>query len=173
MSAAKASGRAVLAVASECAPLIKTGGLADVVGALPRAMAGQGWAIRTLIPGYRAVMAALKRPKTVLDLPDLLGTGARVLAAQVAGLDLLVLERAYSMRKGQAMRLRLVPAAELAEGSIATGSILLAADKTYWIDNMEGMDVSSDEDGRVHVTLISDDNFSALQRTLLLEFVLE
>ena len=87
--------------------------------------------------------------------------------------DLLVLERAYSMRKGQAMRLRLVPAAELAEGSIATGSILLAADKTYWIDNMEGMDVSSDEDGRVHVTLISDDNFSALQRTLLLEFVLE
>lgn len=92
MSAAKASGRAVLAVASECAPLIKTGGLADVVGALPRAMAGQGWAIRTLIPGYRAVMAALKRPKTVLDLPDLLGTGARVLAAQVAGLDLLVLD---------------------------------------------------------------------------------
>ncbi len=85
-------GRAILAVASECAPLVKTGGLADVVGALPAAMQTQGWAIRTLIPGYKAVLAALKRPKTVLTLPDLLGTKARVLAATVAGLDLLILD---------------------------------------------------------------------------------
>ena len=87
--------------------------------------------------------------------------------------DLLVLERAYSMRKGQGMRLRLVPGAEIAEGAVLAGTILLSADKTNWIDNMEGMDVSTDETGAVHVTLISDDNFSALQQTLLLEFVLE
>lgn len=88
----QAAPRPVLAVASECAPLVKTGGLADVVGALPAAMATQGWAIRTLIPGYRGVMAALKGAKVVLDLPDLLGVAGRVLAARVAGLDLLVLE---------------------------------------------------------------------------------
>lgn len=92
MSAKTPSPRAVLAVASECAPLVKTGGLADVVGALPLAMAAQGWAIRTLIPGYKAVLGALERPRLVLDLPDLLGQPARLLAARVAGLDLLVLD---------------------------------------------------------------------------------
>lgn len=84
--------RPVLAVASECAPLAKTGGLADVVGALPGVLAAEGWAIRTLIPGYRPVLAALKAKKVVLELPDLLGTPARVLAARAAGLDLLVLD---------------------------------------------------------------------------------
>ena len=48
----------VLSVASEAVPLIKTGGLADVVGALPGAVAPHGVAITTLIPGYPAVMAA-------------------------------------------------------------------------------------------------------------------
>ncbi|WP_246022366.1 glycogen synthase GlgA [Pararhodobacter zhoushanensis] len=84
--------RTVLAVASECAPLIKTGGLADVVGALPGALASQGWAIRTLLPGYRRVMAALSKPRVVRDLPSLLGSKARVLAATVHGLEMLVLD---------------------------------------------------------------------------------
>ena len=84
--------RALLAVASECAPLVKTGGLADVVGALPLAMASQGWEIRTLIPGYRSVMSLFKRAKTVVEFPDLLGVPARVVAAKHAGLDLLILD---------------------------------------------------------------------------------
>ena len=41
----------VLAVASEMYPLLKTGGLADVVGALPAALAPHGIALRTLLPG--------------------------------------------------------------------------------------------------------------------------
>jgi starch synthase len=84
--------RPVLAVASECAPLVKTGGLADVVGALPGAMAAQGWGLRTLIPGYPVVLAALGDPQVVLSLPDLLGQRAQLLGAVVAGLDLLVLD---------------------------------------------------------------------------------
>ena len=85
--------RNVLSVASECAPLVKTGGLADVAGALPGAMAGQGWRLRTLIPGYPGVMSqAGEGAETVLDLPDLLGVPARVRAATVAGLDLLILD---------------------------------------------------------------------------------
>ena len=51
----------VLSVASECAPLVKTGGLADVVGALPAALAPEGVEMRVLLPGYPAVMAALER----------------------------------------------------------------------------------------------------------------
>lgn len=89
---APSAARAVLAVASECAPLVKTGGLADVVGALPAALEPHGWAIRTLIPGYRRVLAALKRPRAVAEFADLLGTPARVLAARAGDLDLLVLD---------------------------------------------------------------------------------
>ena len=46
----------VLSVASEAYPLVKTGGLADVAGALPGALAPYGVSMRTLIPGYPAVM---------------------------------------------------------------------------------------------------------------------
>ena len=51
----------VLSVASEIFPLIKTGGLADVAGALPAALAGEGVSVRTLVPGYPAVMRAAAR----------------------------------------------------------------------------------------------------------------
>lgn len=86
------------------------------------------------------------------------------------GGDLLVLERRFSFKQGPAMRLRRIPAGELAEGNLATGTVLLTADSAYRIDNMEGLDVSTADDGAVHVTLLSDDNFSLLQHTLLLEF---
>ncbi|WP_068300161.1 glycogen synthase GlgA [Pararhodobacter sp. CCB-MM2] len=84
--------RPVLAVASECAPLVKTGGLADVVGALPAVLSAQGWAVRTLIPGYRKVMSALKRAKVIAEWSDLLGVEARIVSAKAEGLDLLVLD---------------------------------------------------------------------------------
>jgi len=50
----------VLAVASEIYPLVKTGGLADVVGALPLALRRNDVATTTLVPGYPAVMAAVR-----------------------------------------------------------------------------------------------------------------
>ena len=46
----------VLSVASEAYPLIKTGGLADVAGALPGALSAHAVSMRTLIPGFPAVM---------------------------------------------------------------------------------------------------------------------
>jgi starch synthase len=49
----------VLSVASEAVPFIKTGGLADVVGALPAAVAAHGVRMTTLLPGYPAVLARL------------------------------------------------------------------------------------------------------------------
>jgi starch synthase len=81
----------VLAVASEAFPLVKTGGLADVVGALPAALAHEGIATRTLIPGYPGVLAALRKPDLVHAFPAFFGAPARLLAAHVADLDLLVL----------------------------------------------------------------------------------
>ncbi|MEO1638913.1 MAG: glycogen synthase GlgA [Pseudomonadota bacterium] len=82
----------ILSVASECAPLIKTGGLADVVGALPGALAALGDEVKTLLPGYPAVMAKIGKGRKVLGFNDLFGGPARVLQAKVAGLDLLVLD---------------------------------------------------------------------------------
>jgi glycogen synthase len=82
----------VLSVASECAPLVKTGGLADVVGALPGALAPLGVALRTLLPGYPVVMATLSKAKPVWSDPNLFGGPARVIAGHVAGLDLLILD---------------------------------------------------------------------------------
>ncbi|MGP5643663.1 glycogen synthase [Corynebacterium variabile] len=58
--------RRVLSVASECAPLIKTGGLADVVGALPAALEPLGWHTRVLLPGYPGVLAQLAEAGTTL-----------------------------------------------------------------------------------------------------------
>ena len=55
----------VLSVASEAYPLIKTGGLADVTGALPAALAGHGATVRTLLPGYPAVMGGLENGRVV------------------------------------------------------------------------------------------------------------
>lgn len=82
----------VLSVASELYPLVKTGGLADVAGALPAALAAEGVAIRSLLPGYPAVMNALRAPDQVHEFRDLFGGPARLLAGHAAGLDLFIID---------------------------------------------------------------------------------
>jgi starch synthase len=82
----------VLAAASEIFPLVKTGGLADVVGALPGALSRHGVEVRTLVPGYPAVLSALGRPEEVAPLPNLFGGAGRLLAGKVAGLDLFAVD---------------------------------------------------------------------------------
>jgi starch synthase len=82
----------VLSVASEVFPLIKTGGLADVAGALPGALAIEGVMTRTLLPGYPVVMAKLVGVTVAHEYADLLGGPARLLAGKAAGLDLMTLD---------------------------------------------------------------------------------
>lgn len=82
----------VLSAASEAAPLIKTGGLADVAGALPAAVAPHGVAMTTLLPGYPAVLGVLKRARTVHHWDSLLGEPARLLSAKMGDHPLLVLD---------------------------------------------------------------------------------
>jgi starch synthase len=78
----------VLAAASEYYPLIKTGGLADVAGALPTALKPHGVTTRTLVPGYPAIMQRHGAAQSLHDFPDLFGGHARLLAVG----DLLVLD---------------------------------------------------------------------------------
>ena len=82
----------VLAVASEVYPLAKTGGLADVTGALPKALAPLGVRMRTLVPGYPSVMAKLEGARTARRLADFYGGPARLVAATAEGLELFVLD---------------------------------------------------------------------------------
>ena len=82
----------LLAVASEGFPFVKTGGLADVVGALPAALAPEGVGVTTLLPGYPAVMAALGPVESVESLIDLFGAPARLVRSTAAGRDVIALD---------------------------------------------------------------------------------
>lgn len=89
----------VLSVASEAYPLVKTGGLADVVGALPGALSREGVSTRTLLPGLPAVLAAMSESRVVHDYADLMGGPARIVAGQAAGLDLLAIDAPHLYRR--------------------------------------------------------------------------
>jgi len=82
----------VLSVASEVFPLVKTGGLADVAGALPGALAALDVEMRVMLPGYRDVLGALGGTKVVKRYKNLFGSEARLLAGSAGGLDLIVLD---------------------------------------------------------------------------------
>ena len=82
----------VLAVASEIYPIVKTGGLADVVGALPAELRAQGVESRTLIPGYPEVIKALPLAEELLHVPQFFGGPVRLLAGTHGHLDLIVVD---------------------------------------------------------------------------------
>lgn len=82
----------VLSVASEAVPLVKTGGLADVVGALPAALAGQGWDMRVMIPAYRGVLDRIGTGDVVWAASDFFGGSARICLGAVGGAEILALD---------------------------------------------------------------------------------
>jgi starch synthase len=86
----------VLSVASEVFPLVKTGGLADVAGALPAALAPNDVAVRTMMPGYPAVMKAIDGGAVLHQWPELMGGPAKLVAGKSTGagggLDLIALD---------------------------------------------------------------------------------
>lgn len=84
--------RRVLSVASECAPLIKTGGLADVVGALPAALEPLGWRTRILMPAYPGLLEKVGRTRRIWREENLFGGPASVRSCRYEGLDLLLLD---------------------------------------------------------------------------------
>ncbi len=84
--------RRVLSVASECAPLVKTGGLADVVGALPAALEPLGWRTRILMPAYPGLLERVGRTRRIWRDDDLFGGPATVRSCRFEGLDLLLLD---------------------------------------------------------------------------------
>ncbi len=86
--------------------------------------------------------------------------------------NLMLLERRFTWTTGIAMRLRRVPLQALAPGAVVDGKEILTADMGYQIDNLEGLSVHRGSNGETLLTMVSDDNFSRLQRTILLQFAL-
>lgn len=82
----------VLMVTSECAPFIKTGGLADVAGALPGALRPLGIDVRTMLPAYPALMPLVAKGKEVANFGDLPGGPGRVVQVEAEGITLLLLD---------------------------------------------------------------------------------
>ena len=91
-------------------------------------------------------------------------------AAFLPGGDLIILERKFNFAEGVAMRLRRISCADLRPGAVVEGAELMTADFGYQIDNMEGLAIHTGGDGDAILTIVSDDNRSILQRTLLLRF---
>lgn len=86
--------------------------------------------------------------------------------------DLLLLERKFSVLEGVGIRIRRIPIKSVVPDAVIDGPSIFAVDLGYEVDNMEGIDAHVTEDGDTVLTMVSDDNFSMIQRTLLLQFTL-
>ena len=85
--------------------------------------------------------------------------------------DLVILERLFDPGKGLWTRIRRIAAADIAPGKAVDGQVVMTAGlDRHRIDNMEGIALRSEPDGETSVFIVSDDNQSFLQQTMILKF---
>jgi hypothetical protein len=118
----------------------------------------KGWLIGGPSPGAIAL-----KPIAGFDITDM---------APLPDGGLVLLERRFRYSEGIKMRIRRIAAGEVRPGAVIEGEVLLTADDRYNIDNMECIAAHRSPSGETILTLMSDDNFSPLQRTLLMQFAL-
>ncbi len=117
----------------------------------------RGW----LIGGRRAGSFSVRRSAD-FDITDL---------AILPGGDVLILERRFSAVTLAGMRIRRIAHGDIKRGATVDAEILLEANQPLKsIDNMEGLAIHRSPSGELRLSIISDDNFNPLQRTLLLQF---
>ncbi len=110
----------VLHAAAEVYPLVKTGGLADVVAALPVALAQAGADVRLLLPGLPAIIEAVQSARVVVDIGACFGAlRVKLLLGRMPGthLPVYVIDAPHLFRRG--------------------GSPYQAGDGTEWPDNLQ------------------------------------
>lgn len=86
------------------------------------------------------------------------------------GTWIYVLERRFTLIGGFAMRIRRFPLADLRPGARIEAALLGEITGAPLAENYEGLAAARGERGRTILYAISDDNFRALQRTLLVQF---
>jgi hypothetical protein len=127
-----------------------------------RGLDPQGNLIAFLVGGPTPGQFSIRRTNN-FDISD---------AALLPSGNLLILERKFSLLSGVGIRIRRIPLRSIAPGAAVDGPSIFDADLGQEIDNMEGIDAYVTPEGETVLTMISDDNFSLLQRTLLLQFTL-
>jgi len=143
--------------------IIRAGKLKGTIVAFAEGMADrngnlQGWLIGGPTPGG----IVLKRLGG-FDITD---------AASLPDGGIVVLERRFRFSEGVKIRIRRIAAGALRRGALIEGEVLLDADDSLNIDNMEAIAAHRGASGETVLTIMSDDNFSALQRTLIMQFTL-
>jgi hypothetical protein len=128
-----------------------------------RGLDAAGNTLGFLVGGPNAGSFAIVRRDDDFDVTD---------AALTPRGDLLILERSFSLLRGVGMRIRRIALDSVRPGAVVDGPVVVQADNGFQIDNMEGLSVHRGPAGETVLTLVSDDNFSRLQRTLLLQFTL-
>lgn len=96
-------------------------------------------------------------------------TGATLLPSG----DLLVVERRYTAADGPAARLMVVPRSAIAPHKIVQGQEIAKIARPLTVDNFEAVAARRGPSRETLIYLMSDDNFSSTQRTLLLMFTIE
>jgi len=147
----------------EAVALIQAGRLKGTIVAFPERLKDRngnlkGWLIGGPTPGAITV-----RRLGGFDITD---------AAGLPDGGLVILERRFRYSEGVKMRIRRIGAAELRHGKLIAGEVLLEATDRLNIDNMEAIAVHRSRAGETILTLMSDDNFSPLQRSLIMQFAL-
>jgi hypothetical protein len=127
-----------------------------------RGLDPQGNILAFLVGGASPGQFAVRRTNN-FDISD---------AVLLPGDDLLILERKFSWVAGVGIRIRRIALSSIAPGALVDGPSIFEADLGQEIDNMEGIDAHVTAEGDTVLTMVSDDNFSLLQRTLLLQFTL-
>jgi starch synthase len=92
----------LLHVASEIFPLVKTGGLADVLGSLPAALARRGLDVRVLLPGLPGVLGGVLGLKPVLRIGPVFGAASVTLCIgrlPDSGLPAYVIDAPFLFRR--------------------------------------------------------------------------
>lgn len=93
-------------------------------------------------------------------------------AATLPNGDVLVTERRFTLLGGVALRLVRLTAQSIQAGAQLNGHELFQLTPPRLVDNYEGVALRSRDDGRMVAYIISDDNFSPLQATLLMAVLL-
>lgn len=86
--------------------------------------------------------------------------------------DVLLLERRYTILGGPGARLSRIPLDAIRPGARLRGEEIAEIRPPLTVDNFEGVAVHRTADGATRITLLSDDNFNPLQRTLIVQFEL-
>lgn len=84
---------------------------------------------------------------------------------------LVILHRRISFPQGFSAKIALVDPTNIKSGNITPGKVIASLAPPYLVDNMEGIAVTQ-KAGATYIWLISDNNFSIFQRTILMKFLL-